>query len=740
MSDPKLRASVEITTGKSDRELEKVEKRLNAIFKASEKVGRAVAQINKATTAASKGSATIANANASIEKGAKKAKTAYEQLAESLGTVMTRLRRIVVTAMALNSLSTFLLNVVDPLTQAENKLNVMNAKQISASGTAYNKDGSYSNGVFTQTQETLDKIYTSAQKTRVAYNDMMGNVAKSMTLAGDAFLNNTDNAIRFQEIMAEAYSLSGASAAEISSSMYQMVQALGSGVLQGDELRSVREGASMAYMAIEKFAQGIYGTTDSLKTMASEGLITSEIVVAAVLNAGKKIDEQFENTYMTYGQALTYIRNVANKAFEPVYRLMRVALNSERGQKVLLGIGNAIQIIANATYKAVQIVGKGIAWMVDNWYWLKWVVITVITAITAKLGYLAITVAAKSALMFANFLWTLTPLYKWIVVIGVIIAWVVYMGKQVKNTCDLIAQIAFYVAYAVLVYIGIVALGAILAGEAIVLTATQIAALSIALALLVVGLVIYYLDVICGAFYGVGQVGVEVATWIGNAWNNMCHNLSAWFWNAVADMLEGVDWLLKGINKIREALGKDAITVEGIRAKATNASSKVVDNNLDIGGAWDKGYATGSAMGAKYQDKINAWGSGIKDKISNFGFSGMDGINGKLNSMLGIKDLPNVALSPSDSLTNGDIGKGIGNIDDNTGKIADSMDLTQEDLEYLRRVADMEWKKEFTTANIVVKMDNTNTINNSGDLEGWAFSLRDILEEELVSVANGVYA
>ena len=732
MSIPKLRASVEVTTGKSDRELEKLNKRIQAITEASYKAGKALAKMDRAINKATGSAMPITKVNAEIEKGAIKAKTAYEQLAESLGTVMTRLRRIVVTAMALNSLSTFLLNVVDPLTQAENKLNVVNAEQITAKGgTAYNADGSYSKDVFTQTQETLDKIYTSAQKTRVGYNDMMGNVAKSMTLASDAFMNNTDNAIRFQEIMAEAYSLSGASAAEISSSMYQMVQALGSGILQGDELRSVREGASKAYMAIEKFAQGVYNSTDSLKTMASEGLITSDIVVAAILDAGSEIDKQFENTYMTYGQALNYIKNVANKSFEPVYRLMREALNGEKGKAVLLGIGNAIQIIANASYKAFQIIGKGISWAVDNWYWLKWIAISVITALTVRLGYLAASATWSAAVMFAKFLWGLSPLYTGILLIGVVIAWLVHLGSQVKSTCDLIVQLAFYTAFFIIASIGAVMLKALVAGQAIVISSYMVGAAVIAGILLIVALFIRYMDVICGTIYGVLQVITEVISFIGSGWDNMCASMAASFWDSVANMLEGVDWLLNGINTIRKALKMDTITVESVRAKAANARAKITDP-LDIGGAYDTGYAKGSAMGTKYQNKINAWGTGVKDKLSNLGLSGMEGINNKLNSILGITDLPNVELNPTDTK--------LGNIDDNTSRIADSMDLTQEDLEYLRRTADMEWKKEVTTANIVVKMDNTNTINNSGDLEGWAYSLRDMLEEELVSVANGVYA
>ena len=75
-----------------------------------------------------------------------------------------------------------------------------------------------------------------------------------------------------------------------------------------------------------------------------------------------------------------------------------------------------------------------------------------------------------------------------------------------------------------------------------------------------------------------------------------------------------------------------------------------------------------------------------------------------------------------------------------TGAISDSMDLTEEDLDYLRRIADMEWKKEFTTANITVDMSNYNTINGESDLDGIVTQLSDKLREELNVVANGVYA
>ena len=75
-----------------------------------------------------------------------------------------------------------------------------------------------------------------------------------------------------------------------------------------------------------------------------------------------------------------------------------------------------------------------------------------------------------------------------------------------------------------------------------------------------------------------------------------------------------------------------------------------------------------------------------------------------------------------------------------TSDISDSLDVTNEDLKYLRKVAAMEWKKEFTTASIKVDMVNNNSINNSGDIDGLVTKLSEKLYEELNAVASGVYA
>jgi hypothetical protein len=78
-------------------------------------------------------------------------------------------------------------------------------------------------------------------------------------------------------------------------------------------------------------------------------------------------------------------------------------------------------------------------------------------------------------------------------------------------------------------------------------------------------------------------------------------------------------------------------------------------------------------------------------------------------------------------------------ISDDVGNISDSMDLTNDELDYLRRIADMEWRNEFTTAEIKVDMTNHNTVNGERDLDGIVEYLSDTLRAEMTQVAYGVH-
>ena len=231
-----LKTSVKLDANQAIKTLERLEKRINAVQSATNKVGGNTNRLNNSFRKSENTIRRVANGVRQVDSCNKQAAISANSIAKGYNKSNSAVRLLTKNVRALVSAYVglqgvrALVNQSDVITASRNKLNNANADQLGDAGYV-NGDVSqgYSKATLQATQDQMDKMYVSAQKVRMGYNDMMANVSKSMILAGDSFQNNTDNAIRFQEIMSEAYTLGGASAAEMSSSMYQMIQALCSG-------------------------------------------------------------------------------------------------------------------------------------------------------------------------------------------------------------------------------------------------------------------------------------------------------------------------------------------------------------------------------------------------------------------------------------------------------------------------------------------------------------------------------
>ncbi|RUY84701.1 tape measure protein, partial [Mesorhizobium sp. M7A.F.Ca.CA.001.10.2.1] len=107
-------------------------------------------------------------------------------------------------------------------------------------------------------------------------------------------------------IVSKAFKAGGASANEQAAGILQLGQALGSGVLQGDELRSLRENAPILAQAI---ATEFKTTVGGLKALGAEGKITSDRIFHAILAAQKPIEAQFKVTNATIADAIGQVNN-----------------------------------------------------------------------------------------------------------------------------------------------------------------------------------------------------------------------------------------------------------------------------------------------------------------------------------------------------------------------------------------------------------------------------------------------
>lgn len=803
MANKTLTAKVKLDTKSAEASLDRLAKKINKVQSAINKTSRkggleqsvdraAIAQerLKQATLRTQLAEEKLTAQKLKTAKAAQQVKTATDQAANSANKLsssfkasnthanglLTTIKRLAATYLGVMGMKA-MITTSDTITSTENKLNALNGNDAGL------------------TQNQMDKMYVSANKVRMGYTDMMANASKSMTLAGDAFQGNMDNAIRFQEIMAETYALGGASAPEMSTSMYQLIQALGAGTLAGDELRSVREGAPLAYKEIEKFAQGIYNTTDSLKDMASQGKITSEMVVAAIMNAGNEIDAKFNETSMTFGQAWNRIKNAAIKAFEPVSQMLNDMLNKAAENGAFEKIEQAFWDISKVIQIVFKVIEKTINWVIDNWDVVKNIIVAGLLVMAGVWAYQA-TVAVASAIATLMALsaveWTI------LIIVAAVLAliYVFYLWKTgAIDTCEAIV-------YGILVIAAAVAIVALLFGAwPVALVAAVVAVLAIAF---------MFFEEVMGGIFVVGvffkNVGlsvanffvaiwewlkavwnnfiafiVNVATACGNVlsgvfenigiwWNNICANMKAAFWDFIATCLDAVSELAPVIEAVASAFGAEisisdmANSASGKADTARASKQDYVDlgqawNNgmntmsyQDLGNAWSSGmntfdtwqdgwastaYNNGYEWGANVVESVNQWGSQWQSEGS--GFS-LDNLGRKLGLDFSGSGFP----SGSGYDTSGAYNQPenlLGDIANDVGDIKDSVELSEEDLEYLRKIAEMEWKKEYTHNNtITIDMTNNNSINSEGDWEGVVTKLRDVLFEELNIEADGVYA
>lgn len=698
MSNKTLKATIKLDTSQAERKLKTIVKSINKVHDAANNNSRVNQRLNNTLNKTADLTERVKRNMAWATTSSNKFNNNLLKSNSVLNGLVSKMKRLAGIYLGILG-GRALFTTVDNITASENRLNNVNSK-ISGDDPS---DG-YSKATIDMTTESMNKMYAASQRARTGYSEMMANVSKSMVLAGKAFGNNMDNAIAFQETMAKAYTVGGASAAEQASSMYQMIQALGSGILQGDELRSVREGAPLAYQAIEEFAQGVYNTEESLKELASQGKITSDIVVAAIANASESINESFNASAMTWAQVWTYIKNVVTDSLRPIQDTLNEFLRNDTTQVLLVGIENVIRFLSAAINWALSLLSSFITWFVDNWYWIQWIVYAGLALILGLLIKVAGQAFVTGAIMFLSMLEAMAPIAWLILLLGALMAVFAYLGITVQQVVGFIVG----VVYAAITFI--------------------------------VTIIYDFFALIMNTVTGFASVIEAVCYNINIWWSNMVNGITAKFLDGIASMLESCTWLMNALNKIGEFLGVGTISISGIRTAADNARSLTGGEYKDYDEAFKNGYNKLDVVNP-FDATVNAYNKGF-----DFGSNAVNWIGSKLSNLtskftgkygsesIGALD-PSVALNT----TNPDSGA-LGNISDNTDKIADNMELAQEDLEYLRKLAQLEWKKEYTSNNININMTNNNTVNGERDLEGLVTKLTEKLYEELESSASGMYA
>lgn len=597
------------------------------------------------------------------------------------------------------------LNISDELVQTTSRLNMMN------------------DGVQT-TAELVNMVYAAAQDARGSFSQMADVVARFGNNAKDAF-SSSEEVVAFADLIQKQMTIAGASTQEAANAELQLSQALGSGVLRGDELNSIFE---QAPNLIQNIADYLDVPIGKIREMAADGELSADVVKAAIFSAADDINSKFNEMPMTWGQIWQSMQNTALIAFQPVLQRLNDLANSEAFQTFIQGAIEAMATLANILLNVFDLAVSIGTFIGDNWSIIAPIIYGVIAALGAYLAIMGIvnaitaisaaidaTKAAADALAAGQtFLWTVQQYGLNAALAACPITWIIVL---------IIALIAiiFAVCNAIAKMTGIAnsGFGVITGGVNVVIQFFKNLGLTVA-----------------NIALGIGNAIAALASNMMTAFHNAICSVQSWFYNLLSTALSVIEGICSALNKlpfVEFDYSGISSAADDYAAKASEAAGNKEDYQ-SISDAFNEGFTTFDAFQDGWaSDAFNAgaaWGDGIADKVSNF----------SLSDVFGQTDIPNVGDYTSgfnDAIANSGVGDSIGNIDDNTGKIKDSLDVTEEDLKYLRDIAEQESINRFTTAEVTINQTNNNNVSSDTDLDGFITALDDAMGEAIDEVTNG---
>lgn len=607
------------------------------------------------------------------------------------------------------------LNISDELVQTTSRLNMMN------------------DGVQT-TAELVNMVYAAAQDARGSFSQMTDVVAHFGNNAKDAF-SSSEEVVAFADLIQKQMTIAGASTQEAANAELQLSQALGSGVLRGDELNSIFE---QAPNLIQNIADYLDVPIGKIREMAADGELSADVVKAAIFSAADDINSKFNEMPMTWGQIWQSMQNTALIAFQPVLQRLNDLANSEAFQTFIQGAIEAMATLANILLNIFELVGTVGGFIADNWSVISPIIYGVIAALAVYAAYLGIVKGIEIASAAATAIHSVAMSAK----IGVMAA---LTGQTMAATA---AQMGYNGALYACPVVWIIVL--IIALIAVIMAVCSAIAKMTGIANSGFGVITGGVNVVIQFFKNLGLTVANIALGIGNAiaalasnmmtaFHNAICSVQSWFYNLLSTALSVIEGICSALNKlpfVEFDYSGISSAADDYAAKASEAAGNKEDYQ-SISDAFNEGFTTFDAFQDGWaSDAFNAgaaWGDGIADKVSNF----------SLSDVFGQTDIPNVGDYTSgfnDAIANSGVGDSIGNIDDNTGKIKDSLDVTEEDLKYLRDIAEQEAINRFTTAEINVDMSGMqNTVNSGDDIDGFMTKLTDSVNEAVDNMTEGVH-
>ena len=616
------------------------------------------------------------------------------------------------------------------------------------------------------------RIMDIANETRQTFTDTAGFISKLMVNVGGKAFKTTSELLDFTKTLNKFIVVSGASGSEATSILTQLPQALSSGNLQGDELRSIRENAPLLKNVIQDYANKVLGLQGDIKDLGAQGQITARTVVDAVKWGANIADEKLGKMPWTWAQRWNTFSNQVIVALEPVFDKIKQLANMEGTGKMFTDMANVVANLAGGIVK-IATVFMALGTALSNIGLLYPIVTAGITAMVAATTMLiakkvveitlgaiqlaqepllasarmasaiatsiattieAVYTTCKEAGIIATIASTAADLAanaaKWLLVaagfalVGVLmvlspILLVVGAGMIIYGIATGSATIAtwgLYIATAGVVAVVIGLVGVLVAWIARMVAAGQTA-----------HSVAYYIGYLFGWLYGViynviAHIWNVVAGFANFFYNVLDDPVQAWV-NLVHDMVDDCISYLQGLaSAIDSVFGSNlANAVAGWKSRAQAAVASIIGNKKPMTTIMnrmtykDVGVVAGEAGRGleKFTGEVKGKVGAIMDNL-NGGYQGYNAAGGTPGKLDGIK---------------GD-----------TGRIAKATEKTAENLDWLITANERRAINSFTNQNYQVPVNvtiNGNDRNLAGIAEEIRWNLTDYLTERLSSGAEG---
>lgn len=524
------------------------------------------------------------------------------------------------------------------------------------------------------------------------------------------------SATRMAETLNKAMVIGGGTSEENKRALVQLSQGLSSGVLQGDELRSIRE--QSPYLA-QVLAQGLaqvddkfIGTTvGDLKELGSQGELTSDVVIKAFEAMQDQVDSTFsDKAPRTWAQGIQsisntikamtgYLQYMEGGPLEKISELVWIIadyLKSEDGIKLLSGIATALSVVGTVLTWVVQAALTGISWLMNN----STVLLSILLAVAGVLVVLG-------TQAFIAFMKPLIP----ILLIAAAIYLVINILQGLGLTFDQIV-------------------GGVCGGIMVMIAFFKNLGLSV-----------------WGVLMGIGALMSALATNVELTFKNIGLNIRAFFAGILSDILGLIESIAAALNKL-PFVSFNYSGISGAAKKWANIQSKskgdIAKNKAamkNLGDAFTKAYDSAGAFkkgwASDAYNKGYEWGAGGVNRITSSIGNFTDGITG------GLKNFMEGSTALYDSATGagaGGGGRGVnvkgGNLD-SVGAIKNDVNINDEDIQLLRDMAARDYLLNLQQITPVAHI-SFGDVRETADVNKIMDVIEDMVEEQMATalVAN----